>query len=130
YAKGQQDTGTATDDSGRTIVALLQKAADMANEDCKRAMDLAHKLSFQLRGIRRTSEGSRGRGRAFSRSRRARRGMARAHPQRSRANVLPQERARPPQHVAAMTWRPSDDPFERRVVMPGFGYDQPGPPLA
>lgn len=34
---------------GRTIVALLQKAADMANEDCKRAMDLAHKLSFQLR---------------------------------------------------------------------------------
>jgi len=31
------------------IVAMLQKAADMANEDCKRAMDLAHKLSFQLR---------------------------------------------------------------------------------
>ncbi len=37
------------DDSGRTIVALLQKAADMAKEDCSRAMDLAHKLSFQLR---------------------------------------------------------------------------------
>ena len=35
--------------SGRTIVALLQKAADMAKEDCARAMDLAHKLSFQLR---------------------------------------------------------------------------------
>src|SRR5262249_15672111 len=47
--KGQQDTGAVVDDSGRTIVALLQKAADMANEDCKRAMDLAHKLSFQLR---------------------------------------------------------------------------------
>src|SRR6266516_3495186 len=39
----------SSDDSGRTIVAMLQKAADMANEDCKRAMDLAHKLSFQLR---------------------------------------------------------------------------------
>jgi len=47
--KGQQDTDSIADDSGRTIVALLQKAADMANEDCKRAMDLAHKLSFQLR---------------------------------------------------------------------------------
>ena len=39
----------AADESGRTIVALLQKAADMAKEDCARAMDLAHKLSFQLR---------------------------------------------------------------------------------
>jgi hypothetical protein len=37
------------DDSGRTIIAMLQKAADMAKEDCARAMDLAHKLSFQLR---------------------------------------------------------------------------------
>jgi len=46
--KGQQDTGAVVDDSGRTIVALLQKAADMANEDCKRAMDLAHKLSAWL----------------------------------------------------------------------------------
>ena len=35
--------------TGRTIVALLQKAAEMAKEDCARAMDLAHKLSFQLR---------------------------------------------------------------------------------
>jgi hypothetical protein len=39
----------AADESGRTIVAMLQKAADMAKEDCARAMDLAHKLSFQLR---------------------------------------------------------------------------------
>jgi hypothetical protein len=39
----------AVDESGRAIVAMLQKAADMAREDCARAMDLAHKLSFQLR---------------------------------------------------------------------------------
>jgi|SRR5215470_17747796 len=45
--KGSSDV--VADDSGRTIVALLQKAADMAKEDCARAMDLAHKLSFQLR---------------------------------------------------------------------------------
>jgi hypothetical protein len=36
------------DDSGRTIIALLQKAAGMAKDDCARAMDVAHKLSFQL----------------------------------------------------------------------------------
>lgn len=45
----QPDSNVVADDSGRTIVALLQKAADMAKEDCARAMDLAHKLSFQLR---------------------------------------------------------------------------------
>src|SRR5438445_13901684 len=47
--RSQPDPNIIADDSGRTIVAMLQKAADMANEDCKRAMDLAHKLSFQLR---------------------------------------------------------------------------------
>lgn len=47
--KSQPEANVVADDSGRTIVALLQKAADMAKEDCARAMDLAHKLSFQLR---------------------------------------------------------------------------------
>ena len=47
--KGQPDAGIVADDSGRTIVALLQKAAEMAKQDCARAMDLAHKLSFELR---------------------------------------------------------------------------------
>src|ERR1700752_4190406 len=47
--KPRQESNVGADDSGRTIVALLQKAADMAKEDCARAMDLAHKLSFQLR---------------------------------------------------------------------------------
>jgi len=37
------------EDSGRTILSLLQKAAEMAKSDCARAMDLAHKLSFELR---------------------------------------------------------------------------------
>jgi len=48
-SKGHADANIIADDSGRTIVALLQKAAEMAKEDCARAMDLAHKLSFQLR---------------------------------------------------------------------------------
>jgi hypothetical protein len=47
--KNHPEANVVADDSGRTIVALLQKAADMAKEDCSRAMDLAHKLSFQLR---------------------------------------------------------------------------------
>src|ERR1700738_4390426 len=47
--RSQPDPNIIADDSGRTIVAMLQKAAEMAKEDCARAMDLAHKLSFQLR---------------------------------------------------------------------------------
>ena len=47
--KGQVERNIVVDDSGRAIVALLQKAAEMAKDDCARAMDLAHKLSFQLR---------------------------------------------------------------------------------
>jgi hypothetical protein len=43
------DANIVADDSGRTIVGLLQKAAEMANDDCTRAMEVAHKLSFQLR---------------------------------------------------------------------------------
>src|SRR3984893_9208007 len=48
-SKGQAEGHIVADDSGRTIVAMLQKAADMAKNDCARAMDLAHKLTFQLR---------------------------------------------------------------------------------
>src|ERR1700730_18560776 len=48
-SKGQAEGHIVVDDSGRAIVALLQKAAEMAKDDCARAMDLAHKLSFQLR---------------------------------------------------------------------------------
>jgi hypothetical protein len=48
-SKGQPDGHIVADDSGRTIVALLQKAAEMAKDNCARAMDLAHKLSFELR---------------------------------------------------------------------------------
>src|SRR2546423_10454903 len=47
--KGRPDITILADDAGDSIVAMLHKAADMAKEDCARAMDLAHKLSFQLR---------------------------------------------------------------------------------
>jgi hypothetical protein len=40
---------TSVDESGRSIVALLERAAGMAKDDCTRAMDLAHRLTFQLR---------------------------------------------------------------------------------
>ena len=48
--KDRPDANVVADDAGHAILTLLQKAADMAKEDCARAMDLAHKLSFQLRG--------------------------------------------------------------------------------
>src|SRR5438105_4455162 len=47
--KDRPDATVVADDAGHAILSLLQKAADMAKEDCARAMDLAHKLSFQLR---------------------------------------------------------------------------------
>jgi hypothetical protein len=49
--KGKPDANIIADDSGRAIVAMLKKAAEQANEDCARAMDLAHKLTFQLRAV-------------------------------------------------------------------------------
>jgi hypothetical protein len=47
--KREPNQTTAVDESGRSIVALLERAAGMAKDDCKRAMDLAHRLTFQLR---------------------------------------------------------------------------------
>jgi hypothetical protein len=44
-----RDDGDPTDQSGRAVVALLQQAANLSNENCDRAMSLAHKLSIQLR---------------------------------------------------------------------------------
>jgi hypothetical protein len=50
FAPNNRDPdSTVVDDSGRSIVALLETAADMANKDCVRALELAHKLAFQLR---------------------------------------------------------------------------------
>jgi hypothetical protein len=37
------------DESGQSIVSKIQRAADLSNENCDRAMGLAHKLSIQLR---------------------------------------------------------------------------------
>src|SRR3954464_4266874 len=40
---------TQLDDAGQAIVAQIRTAADLAKEDCDRAMSLAHKLSMELR---------------------------------------------------------------------------------
>ena len=37
------------DESGQAVLAMLQKAADLSNDNCDRAMEMAHKLSIQLR---------------------------------------------------------------------------------
>ena len=41
--------GTLVEEAGEAIIAKIQKAADLSNENCDRAMNLAHKLSMQLR---------------------------------------------------------------------------------
>jgi len=40
---------TPLDEAGQAIVAKIQRAAELANENCDRAMRLAHKLSMELR---------------------------------------------------------------------------------
>ena len=47
--KGPPDATVVADDAGQHIVALVQKASDMAKVDCQRAMDLAHRVSSELR---------------------------------------------------------------------------------
>jgi len=47
--KGSSGSTTVTDDAGDHIVALVQKASDMAKADCQRAMDLANRVSSELR---------------------------------------------------------------------------------
>ena len=47
--KDARNDGDPVERSGQAIVALLQQAAETANSNCDRAMDLAHKLSMELR---------------------------------------------------------------------------------
>src|ERR1700704_3680916 len=44
-----REPGDPVDRSGQAIIELLQQAAETANSNCDRAMELAHKLSLQLR---------------------------------------------------------------------------------
>jgi hypothetical protein len=45
----QRSDDSPLDEAGQAIVAKIQKAADLSNENCDRAMTLAHKLSMELR---------------------------------------------------------------------------------
>jgi hypothetical protein len=41
--------GAQVEEIGQAIVTNIQRAADLSNENCDRALALAHKLSMQLR---------------------------------------------------------------------------------
>lgn len=45
----RQNDGDPIDRSGQAIVGMLQEAVGVAKQNCERAMDIAHKLSLQLR---------------------------------------------------------------------------------
>jgi hypothetical protein len=47
--KEMRQDGDPVDRSGQTIVVMLQEAVEVAKLNCDRAMDIAHKLSLQLR---------------------------------------------------------------------------------
>jgi hypothetical protein len=70
-AQGARDDNNQLDRAGETILQLLNKAADVAEENSRHAIDMAQKLSDQLRAAedrvaeleagRRLSRKSRGR---------------------------------------------------------------------
>ncbi len=45
----RQAEGDPIDRSGHAVIALLQEAVDVTKQNCERAIDIAHKLSLQLR---------------------------------------------------------------------------------
>jgi hypothetical protein len=47
--KEPRSDGDPVDRSGQAIVGMLQEAVEVAKQNCDRAMDIAHKLSLQLR---------------------------------------------------------------------------------
>jgi hypothetical protein len=47
--KPRPEAGNPTDDAGTALIVRLQQAAKVSNENCDRAMALAHKLSAELR---------------------------------------------------------------------------------
>jgi hypothetical protein len=46
---GPPDSTMMTDDDGQHVIALVQKASDKAKADCQRVMDLANRVSSELR---------------------------------------------------------------------------------
>ena len=47
--KGRPDSAMMTDDAGQHVIALVQKASDMAKADCQRATDLANRANSERR---------------------------------------------------------------------------------
>ena len=45
----KQQAGNPADEAGQAVIAQIRKAAEVTNENCDRAMALAHKLAMQLR---------------------------------------------------------------------------------
>jgi hypothetical protein len=48
-AQGERDDNTQLDKAGQTILQLLSKAADVAEQNSRYAIDAAQRLSYQLR---------------------------------------------------------------------------------
>ena len=48
-AQGARDDGTQLDKAGQTILQLLNKAADVAEQNSRHAIDTAQRLAHQLR---------------------------------------------------------------------------------
>jgi len=84
---GPRSHGTLVEEAGEAIIAKIQKAADLSNENCDRAMKLAHKLSMQFQSRRRSNKSIRGRGRTLPGPRGPRRTLAANNSGRNRGEA-------------------------------------------
>jgi hypothetical protein len=83
----KQQSGIPADEAGQAVIAQIRKAAELANENCDRAMALAHKACDAAQSGGRSNYSIRGRGRAPSRPGDPSRGVASNNPQRTRAKA-------------------------------------------
>jgi hypothetical protein len=74
-----RNNDTPVEEAGQAIIAKIQRAADLANENCDRAMRLAHKLAMEVR-CRRSYQSARGGGPTLPRPRCPRRTLASNNP--------------------------------------------------
>ena len=83
--------GAQVEEVGQAIVTKIQRAADLSNENCDRALALAHKLSMQLRTAEDRISQLESEGRTLSRSRGPRRTLASNNSERDRGKAYRSE---------------------------------------
>src|SRR6266702_458022 len=83
-----RSSATPVEEAGQAIIAKIQKAADLSNENCDRAMRLVHKLSMELRSAEDRINQLEAEARTLPRPRGPRRTLASNNSERDRGKSL------------------------------------------